>query len=763
LGDILTLGAVFMRITPRAASILSVLALATALGLPAPGVLAQDVRIAAAAESPLPELAAGMWESARAGRAAEFDGIIDRLAANPEPGLRAAAARYRDHVAQRETNRAQRLAEVWETFDKALAAPTDDLSNSKALRAAIELHMLSPDKEAILAEPRIQALISRCDAAAHAAEVRGDTLTAGEMFVLLDALLDIRGVYKPDVRRIGARQEMLRLYVPQRLYELRAERARREDASKPFPPYNPFGDDWKTKLASIDQTLVERAIQYGRRHVTQPKAIELVRGGLENVRTMVTTADLAVPFPGLGDAAQRNAMIAFLDAEESRLGELTDVDAVQIGALIDRLRRKNDTTVRINTLALLHEFGNGAMSRLDDFSEIIWPDEVRRFQKNTQGRFVGVGIQIEYDELQNIRVVTPIEGTPAQRAGIHAGDVITKVDGRNIFGLSLDQAVDVITGPENTTVTLTIERAVEDTLGPGDGDPAPTPPRISLDFPLKRSVIKVATVKGWQREGAREDAWNWFIDQEKGIGYVRLSQFADSTGAELDRAIGAMKAQGLRGLIVDLRFNPGGLLDQAVRIAQRFIDSPDGYIVASKGPAGRIEEPYYTEPSAATLARVPVAVLINEGSASASEIVSGAISRFAHEGKSDAVVVGARSYGKGSVQNVWNLTSSSLIKVTTAYYMLPGEIIIHRRPGDTTWGVEPDLRVEMLPKQTSDAILARRDADVLPINENGVVGDSPKADAADLIANGTDLQLEAALLLLKGRLAGESVLARTSK
>lgn len=747
-----------MRELLRRGSGLQALALALVVGIAAPVSWAQDVKpVAAAAAAPAARLGADLWQSARSGDAEAFDRLVRTLAQAPDQALGAASAQFVTHVGERETARQARITEVLAELEKHLAADKGDISLAKALRSAIEWHMLSTDKDAVLADPRVQDLITRCASGAREAEARGDSLTAGELFVLLDALLDVQGTYKSDVRRIAARQEMLRLYVPERMYELRNQRAMKEDDAKPLPPYNPFGDSWQIKLGAIDQTMVERCLQFARKHITQRSTRDLLKGGLDNVRTMVTTTDLAGAFPGLADDQARTSFLAFLDAEEARLAEREgDLDAVQIGALVDRLRRKNDQTTRVASTALLHEFGNGAMSTLDEFSEMIWPDEVRRFNKNTQGRFVGVGIQIEHDELQNIRVVTPIEGTPAQRAGVHAGDIIAKVDGRTIFGLTLDQAVDVITGPQNTNVTLTIERA--------PADAGPDAPKESIDFTLKRSVIKIATVKGWKREGAKETDWNWFIDQPSGIGYVRLTQFADSTGAELDRAIAAMKASELHGLILDLRFNPGGLLEQAVHVSQRFIDAPEGFIVVSKGASGRLEDPHFTDPEAATLAKIPVVVLVNEGSASASEIVSGAISRFAAQGSVDAVVLGARSFGKGSVQNVWPVTATSMIKVTTAYYMLPDKSIIHRRPGDKVWGVEPNLKIEMLPKQTSDAILARRDADIVALNENGIAADTkPKVEPESLISKGTDLQLEAALLLLRGKVTGDGTLARSDR
>jgi len=271
-----------------------------------------------------------------------------------------------------------------------------------------------------------------------------------------------------------------------------------------------------------------------------------------------------------------------------------------------------------------------------------------------------------------------------------------------------------------------------------------------------RSVITVPTVKGWKRQGVREDSWDWFIDSDNHIGYVRLLQFSESTSRELDRAIAEMKRQGLSGLILDLRFNPGGLLDQAVKVSRKFIKVPDSPIVMTQAAGGMIEPPETTRPAQATLADVPLVVLINEGSASASEIVSGALETYAHQGSLDAVVLGARSYGKGSVQNVWpiGVNASAAIKVTTAYYMLPDKRIIHRRPGALAWGVEPDLKVEMLPKQTGDALNLRRNADVLPLDEHGVIKPSAEKaapDPDDLIAKGVDLQLETGLMLLRAK------------
>jgi carboxyl-terminal processing protease len=759
----------------------------------APGQLAENAGTVAVGDL------TALWDTARTGDLLKLNRALDRLE-KPDAAVGSisdAATLLSEHITQREVDREKRTEEVRKELDKALETkPATDISLGKGLRAAIEIQLLSLDKDSVVREEKIRGLMQEAERAAHAAEKRGDIVAAGELFILLDALLDVQGTYKPDVRRIIQRQEMLRMYAPEKLYNQRAARAKALGNDEELPPYNPFGDDYTVKTKDIDEVLILRAAAKVRSHVEGTPMNSVVTGGLEAVRTMVTTTDLQAAFPKIGEDAPRQAMISFVEAELRAIGERAQrpgggqFDATQLDNLLERLVNVNSTSVKIPKAALLHEFGNGMMAKLDEFSGIIWPDELHRFMRNTEGRFVGIGVQIEYDELFNIRVVTPLEGTPAQKAGIHPRDIIKAVNGQPMLGLSLDQAVEVITGPEGTPVTLTLGRPVDDEetggapspqaksdLKPGVATPEADDPEAerkaaiarakarkteTVEVVVTRGVINVSSVKGWQREGIREDSWDWFIDDENKIGYVRLLQFSESTVAELDRAIGEMKRQGLNGLIFDLRYNPGGLLDQAVKVSRRFIKVPDGAIVMTQGPGGIIEQPEMAQPSRASLADTPVVVLINESSASASEIVAGAIATYARKGQLDGVVLGARSYGKGSVQNVWPLTASSRMKVTTAYYMLPDKSIIHRRQGAKNWGVEPDLRVEMLPKQTEKAINIRRNADVRPINEKGEIiqlaGGTPNPE--DLITKGIDLQLETALVLLRAKVVAAAASAK---
>jgi carboxyl-terminal processing protease len=737
---------VVQRLVGTTAAVFS-LAVLLSSGVPA---LAQTTQAQpqqfAAAGADLDQLSRDLWKQAKSGNTADFDRIIDQLATLPgSHAVSEAAKLYQANLTKREAMRADREGEIRKELAKTLEEAKGTVRLSKALRAAIELDMLAKRKGEVAQEPTLAAIVKDAEVAAHRLETDGDILNASELFGLLNGLCEEKGTYREDVKRLGQRLGMLRLYAPRALYELRLSRMKELGEETKMPPYNSLGDDYQQKLAGIDQIMLTRAIAFADRHVERPKLNDLLMGGLDNLRVFVTTEQLKATFSQFGEPAAVAEFARALDAEEAKLREATRAfDASQVDGLIDRLRRANSKTVQMPSTVLLHEFGNGVMTPLDEYSIIIWPDEVRRFQKNTQGRFVGVGIQIEYDTQSRIKIATPLEGTPAQRAGIHSNDILSAVDGKNVYGLTLDQVVDVITGPAGTPVTLTIDRPESD---------AADAQMKTIDFVLERSIISVPSAKGWIRSGEREDAWEYMIDEESKIGYIRLSQFTETTGDELTQAVSSLQARGMKGLIFDLRFNPGGLLDQAVKVARKFIRVEGGIIVQAQGPSGTIENPEYTRPSQATLADLPMVVLINEGSASASEIVSGAISCYAKTGDLDAILVGGRSFGKGSVQNVWQLTMNSHMKLTVQYYMLPDKSIIHRRPGATVWGVEPNLAVEMLPKQTEQSILLRRDADVIPIDENGLIkGDLAKrVDPTDLLTKGTDLQLEAALLLIKAR------------
>jgi carboxyl-terminal processing protease len=693
--------------------------------------------------------AARVWDSARAGDETALRNALLAVPEDNDPAMvriRASVKALQDNLAARETQRAEQIAQARTEMNKDLEGEVTDLKLSKALGHVMELWLLSTDKPGVIADPAVKALIDRSATAAKAAEARGDWMMASELFFRLDQLLEEPATFKKDSTRTNTRLSLLRLYVPQRLWELRNQR-QLADGEESLPPYNPLGDDYKTKLAPVNSDMVLRSLlRAGTENVERVPLQKILIGGLEHLQTFVSTSDLQGAFPGLKEENGRQQMLKFLDQEIAtlRAGPIKP-DAGAVDSLVRRLTVGARVTLDLPENAVIHEFGNGSMSALDEYSVIIWPDEKARFDKMTQGKFVGIGVSIEYDELQNIKIVTPLEGTPAQRAGIRAGDVIKKIDGRAIFGATLDQAVDIITGPANTKVVVTVERVITKPDGSTD--------KVLVDFPLVRAIIETPSVRGWKRSGTREDAWDWFIDKESKIGYVRITGFNDGTSDELDRAVLQMKETGLKGLIFDLRFNPGGLLNQAVEVVNRFIDG--GVVVKTKAPDEAFERVERASAGRATLRNLPVVVMVNETSASASEIVSGAVQTYARRKEIDAVLLGQRSFGKGSVQNVYSLgRDQAALKVTTQYYFLPDDRLIHRRAGAKVWGIDPDLTVDMLPKQQVDSIVLRRNADIIPLDENGKpIETTPEKtpNPQDLLSKPLDLQLQTALVLLEAQ------------
>jgi len=698
-----------------------------------------------------------VWTTADGGLEADFMSRLEQIATKDTEGadwIKDSVKRLEAHVAKREQQRQEQIVEAGEELDGFIAKGDDPIALSDALRVANELQMLMPSTDEFFAQPRISNLISTAERVARQNAKDANWLMASELFARLDLLYENQERYKDERDAIDLRLIMIRTYNPEKFWEMRNER-RIASGEEAFAEYNPIGDAWSEKLADVKLQTVLQAISRTYNHVDGIPMKDVLLGGLSSLSTLVQTPELATTFDGLANEDARQSFLRSIgvirDGVAAKEGVVTRSDVYRAA---EDLIRANSETVKLPTAVLAHEFGNGAMSALDPYSSIIWPDELARFERSTRGAFVGVGISIQMDEAQNIKVVTPLEGSPAQRAGIRADDLIKGVDGKSTLGFTLDQAVDVITGPRGTKVELTIDRENE------DGE------KVTLQFPLIRQVIDLPTVKGWEKVGAGDGDWNWFVDQEAGIGYVRLTGFSEKSTEEFDRAIRSMKAQGLNGLILDLRFNPGGLLDQAVSIASRFIG--DGMIVRTEDANGRTRDQQEARivPTDVKVSDIPVVVLINEGSASASEIVSGAIQAHADEGKIRALVVGQRSFGKGSVQNVFPIPgdNSTLMKLTTQYYKLRGNHIIHRRPGATEYGISPDLAIEMLPKQSMDALLLRRDADVLPIDQEGqIVANADRPDPSRLLTEGIDLQLEAAVVVLESQVVPKSVAKVSAK
>ena len=368
-----------------------------------------------------------------------------------------------------------------------------------------------------------------------------------------------------------------------------------------------------------------------------------------------------------------------------------------------------------NSNELMYGAIKGMLETLDPHSAFMPPNMYKEMQEETKGRFEGLGIEITIKE-GILMVVSPIEDTPAFKAGILAGDQILKIDGDSTKNLTLMDSVKRMRGPKGTKVTITIMR---------EGF---TKPR---EFTLTRDVIPVRSVRHELLE--------------KQYGYIRLSQFQEKTEGELDKALKALEEESkgsMKGLVLDLRNNPGGLLDQAVKVADRFIES--GLIVSMEGRREDQKMKFLAQ-FQGTVARYPLIVLVNGGSASASEIVAGAIQDHGR-----GILVGTQTFGKGSVQTIFPLKDGSGLRLTTARYFTPNGRSIQAK------GIIPDIlvkpalseeeKVTPLPKQPMEKDLERH----LIETEKGPPTEKEKPKKEEAKAKKpSDPQLERALELLK--------------
>jgi len=320
----------------------------------------------------------------------------------------------------------------------------------------------------------------------------------------------------------------------------------------------------------------------------------------------------------------------------------------------------------------------GLLGELDPFSMYVPPSRQEDFDRMLEGSFKGVGIQLNQLDDGRVEVVSPIDGSPAFKAGVMAGDIILKVNGETLEGLRLPEVVKKIAGPLGSDVKLNVKHVT--------GDEA--------ELTMKREEIVVPTVKGYARK--QDNTWDYYICDNPKIGYMRITQFTPDTYDRIREVLAGdgkdwkgLLADGLKGLVLDLRFNPGGRLDQATKIVDLFVE--EGVIVSTRG-RNRPEQVIRAE-SEGTLPYFPMIVIVNESSASASEVVAGSLM---DNGR--AVVLGTRSYGKGSVQELIPLDSKSgELKLTVAHYYLPSGRLVHRKKDATDWGVQPQIVVPMEP------------------------------------------------------------------
>ncbi|MGH8197999.1 MAG: S41 family peptidase [Steroidobacteraceae bacterium] len=351
--------------------------------------------------------------------------------------------------------------------------------------------------------------------------------------------------------------------------------------------------------------------------------------------------------------------------------EIAPKDARLLGEVIDRIR--DDYVDRTDNHELMSNAIRGMVDELDPHSAFMDAEEFEDLRIATEGNYSGIGVEVTLAS-EVLVVIAPIDGSPAARAGILPGDAILAIDGRPLRNKRLGEAIAGIRGDPGTVVHLSIGREM-----------APQP----LEFAIERALISVHSVR--------------YEMLEPGFGYLRISQFSETTGPDTGVALRAMRRQAggkLRGLVLDLRNNPGGVLDAAAEVSDAFLEQ--GVIVTAEGRSD--ESRFRMDAAAGDLVQgTPIAVLVNEGSASAAEIVAGAL-----RDNGRAMLLGQKTFGKGSVQTVMPLEDGQALKLTTSHYFTPSGVSIHER------GLEPDL---LLPAQPALALggdkpLLERDPDI---------------------------------------------------
>lgn len=408
------------------------------------------------------------------------------------------------------------------------------------------------------------------------------------------------------------------------------------------------------------------------------------------------------------------------------------------GVFVDAVEQVQQNYVRpVSRRELMESALKGMLSNLDPHSAYINTSDWKSFKRQIEGKFGGVGMTVEADEdSKRLKVIAPMVGTPAYAAGVMAGDLILDIDGTTTEGLPLEKAVELLQGQPGTPVKLHV-------LHEG------TTLEKAETLTLNRAIIEIPSVMGDRRKP--DDTWDFMLDHEKKIGYIRITNFVADTADHVKEALEELTKDGMKALVIDLRDDPGGLLTAAVEIADFFVE--EGKIVSTKGR--NTAEKSFDARKEGTFTGFPMVALVNHNSASASEILAACL-----QDHDRALVVGERSFGKGSVQNILDLEDgNSVLKLTVATYWRPSGKNIHRfknAKDSDEWGVSPSpgLELKLSRQDYTDWFLGRRERDFLSSRNKPKPEDPNKKD--DKKKPFADKQLDKALSVLSEKLGGKA-------
>jgi carboxyl-terminal processing protease len=397
------------------------------------------------------------------------------------------------------------------------------------------------------------------------------------------------------------------------------------------------------------------------------------------------------------------AKIYFSSAHAADKKDSPDANLERFADVLEKVRTSYVDGSNMTYHALISSALKGMVGSLDPHSEFMDADDYQQLQDDTEGQFGGLGLVVAMKD-GFVTIVAPMDDTPGFRAGILSGDRIVKVEGQSVKKVPLPDVVKQLRGKPDTQVNLTVERA-----------------GVMKNFTLTRAIINMDMVK--DINGKKE----FPLGADK-IGYVRITQFGDQTGDELEAALQKLKKQGMKALIIDLRWNPGGLLDEAVNVCEKFL--PRGQLVVStEGRDPKENSVLRADGKGDELKGMPIVVLVNLGSASAAEIVTGCLQDL-HR----AYILGEKTFGKGSVQSIFPLDDGSALKLTVAKYYTPSHKVIHEH------GITPDSLVPMSDAEQADLIIKRSPGGLESLDEK---------DRAR-VEDSRDNQLDRAEDLLKG-------------
>ena len=640
---------------------------------------------------------------------------------------------YDTILQQRQAFRAEKLQEHMADLDELAAKigtdPIDvnDIGNVLGVVIKARENADETKKREILGKPLVQRVIETGRTRGDRLESEGRWVDAyAQCYYWLNALDEDNAEYKNRVEEL--------------IEKAAVEMALKDDSC---------GDKSIERHEGIRPVMFQRAVDaLDFQYVTEPDFGVMAREALARCRILsdvLRNSRDKLAFQ-VDDPDNHERWLAGIQTFEADIADpLKSVSKQKLLLVFDEVLELNSATLALPKEIVVGQFAEAALSALDPFTMLVWPWNVRDFEKNMRQEFYGIGVEIS-KATGVLKVSSLLPDTPAFRSGLDADDTIVAVDGEPTDKMTIFCAVSKITGPKGTTVTLTVKHAVT-----GEVE----------DIKIRRDKIVVPPIRGWRR--IEDGQWDYMLDATGEIGYVRVTTFTENTVPDLNHALRDLEAQGLAGLILDLRFNSGGYLTSASELVDLFVD--EGIIVTSRPRPGRGWPDEKRARKNDTHPDYPLVVLTNEQSASASEIVAGALQDPLYD---RATLVGGRTYGKGSVQVVVQYTGGgSQLKMTMAYYHLPsGQQVKNRyimeKQGRKDWGIAPDVEVDLSLGELGRMIDTQRDNEVLVKADHDNTSDPVVRHSIEETLE-SDPQLAVGLVVLRAKILERDLRVPTAK